>query len=141
MSENALEEGDKAGRVLASIKPIQEEFTRSEADMPELSGVEVSIDGDCNLRITNHASGEIETRVNLNQLDSNGFSLIPDNAPGEFPGVRVASIGQEAIVEVYRNGELITRDNELVIKLVDRTAVERITPVLLQMMMICKGTI
>ncbi|MCB0704658.1 MAG: hypothetical protein KDC34_05085 [Saprospiraceae bacterium] len=141
LREAALDEGDTVGRIMSSIKPIQEEFARSEPQMPELVDVEVSIDGNCNLKIVNHATGNIETRVNLKQLDSNGFSLIPDNDPGEFPGLQVSTIDQASVVEIYRNGELITRNNELVIKLVDRAAIERITPVLLQMMMICNGTI
>ncbi|MBR9921412.1 MAG: hypothetical protein GYB31_11285 [Bacteroidetes bacterium] len=141
LREKALDENDRSGRLKASLKPIQEAFSASEAAMPDLEGVEVSIDDDCILRIVNHANGNIETRVDLNHLDPKGFSLVPDATPDEFPGVRVQTLESAPLVEIYRNGELYTKDNEIVIKLKDRSAVERVTPVLLQTMMICRGDI
>jgi hypothetical protein len=137
----AIQEDDLSARLQASIRPIQQAFTESESAMPDLSEVTVEIDDNCILRIVNRANGLIETRVDLNKLNPQGFSLIRDEQEGEFPGVRIAAQNNEPVVEIYRNGELFTRDNELVIKLKDRSSIEAVTPVLLQTMLICSGEI
>ena len=141
LRDKAVSEDDLLGRLRSSLIPVQEEFARSENSMPQLSGVEVSVDENCQLTILNKAEGEIATKVNLGQLNTEGFSLIPDMTEDEFPGVRVSTLDEAAVVEIYRNGELLQKNNELVIHLVDRPAIERITPVILQMIMICQGKI
>ena len=139
LRSRALPEDDIAGRLQASIQPVIEAFAASEPNMPSLANVEVTLDENCLFRIINRAEGEVETRVDLRQLDPNGFSLIRDDQPGEFPGLRIATLDQEPLVEIYRNGELMTRNNELVIKLMDRKSIETITPVMLQTIHLCRG--
>ncbi|MCB0640469.1 MAG: hypothetical protein KDC44_02480, partial [Phaeodactylibacter sp.] len=79
------------------------------------------------------------TKVNLKDLDPEGFGLIPDFDADEFPGLRIRSINEAPVVEQYQEGKLVKKNNELVIYLATRESIERITPVMLQMLYLCQG--
>jgi hypothetical protein len=138
LRDNAIDENDWLGRLESSIQPIQEEFNASDAAMEEIKDVTVRVDGACNLVITNLAAGKVETRVNLHSLDRNNLKLIADNSPGEFPGIRVFTKGEQDLVETWVDGKLTGKSNELVIKMASRQSIERIAPVIIQTIYICQ---
>lgn len=138
LKAKAVDESDISGRLQATVTVLQEEYTRSEAVMKGLKKVKVEVNGDCVLSISNAANGEV-TRVSLKDLDRQGFSLIPDLNEGDFPGLRIQTIGLKEVVELYKGGDLALKKSELVIYLADRPAIERITPYMLQALNICQG--
>jgi hypothetical protein len=138
LKAQAVDESDILGRLQPTARVLQEEYTRSEAVMDGLKKVKVEIGGDCVLSISNAATGEL-TKVNLKDLDRQGFSLIPDLNEGDFPGLRIQTTGLKEVVELYKGGDLVLKKNELVILLADRPAIERITPYMLQALNICQG--
>lgn len=124
LKSRAVEEGDIYGRLQPTATVLQEEYARSEKSIPNLKNVQVSIDADCLLTIVNQANGGETRRINLRNLDPQGFSLIPDQNAGDFPGLRIRA----------REG---ASESELIIYMADRPAIERITPYLLQAVNIC----
>lgn len=138
LRDQSIDENDLLGRLESSIQPIQEEFNASDAAMSEIKDVTVRVDEACNLIITNYASGKVETKVNLHNLDRNNMKLIADNNPGEFPGIRVFTKGEQALVETYVDGKLTQTSNELIIKMGSRQSIERIAPVIIQTIYICQ---
>jgi hypothetical protein len=141
LKAEALDPNDLAGRLNKSIVPLQEEYDKSEPLMAEFADVKVSVDGGCTLTIENRADGIQQTKVDLSKLDVNGLSLIPDLQAGEFPGIRIKVLNDEPLVEIYQEGKLVTRNNELVIMMASRPSIERIAPVIVQMIHLCQGTI
>jgi hypothetical protein len=124
LKARAVEEGDIYGRLQPTATVLQEEYSRSEKALPNLKNVQVSIDADCILTIVNQSNGGETKRINLRNLDPQGFSLIPDQNAGDFPGLRIRA----------REG---ASESELIIYMADRPAIERITPYLLQAVNIC----
>jgi hypothetical protein len=124
LKARAVEEGDIYGRLQPTATVLQEEYTRSEKALPNLKNVQVSIDAGCILTIVNQANGGDTKRINLRNLNPRGFSLIPDQNAGDFPGLRIQA----------REG---ASEPELIIYMADRPAIERITPYLLQAVNIC----
>lgn len=139
LSARAVDENDISGRLKPTATVLMEEFTRSEKTMPGLKNVQVTIDADCVLTISNEASGKEVTRVNLQDLDPAGFSLIPDLNEGDFPGLRIQTKENKDLVAFSKDGELVRKKPELVIYMADRQAIERITPYMLQALNICQG--
>jgi hypothetical protein len=135
----ALEESDIAGRLQATVTVMQEAFSRSEAAMPALQNVRVSIDGDCLLTIGNYPEPGAETRVSLHDLDPDGFQLIPDQQEGEFPGLRIRTLDGRSVVEVKKKGGVLQQKSELEIFMADREAIGRVTPYMVQALNICRG--
>ena len=138
LRDQAIDENDLLGRLESSVQPIQEEFNVSDAAMEEIKDVTVRVDDACNLVITNFANGKVETKVSLHHLDRNNLKLIPDNNPGEFPGIRVFTKGEQELVETWTDGQLTSKSNELVIKMASRQSIERIAPVIIQTIYICQ---
>ena len=138
LRRQAVREDDKAGRIALSLKPIREEFAKSEQVMPELKDVKVEVGEDCILHLYNHAQGEEETRVDLLKLDLNGFNLIPDFTQEDRPGLRIRTINGEAAVEIYRDGQLVDSRESLEIYMAERKNIERIVPVMVQLLRICR---
>ena len=138
LKAKAVDENDIEARLAGSIEPLREEYTKSAKAMSTLKDVAVSIDADCNLLIENSAKGKGLTKVNLKQLDTEGFGLIPDLNPEEYPGLRIKSIDEAPVVEEYLDGQLVNKNNELIIHLATRESIERITPVMLQMLYLCQ---
>lgn len=138
LKAQAVDESDILGRLQPTVKVLQEEYTRSEPAMKDLDKVKVEIDGNCVLSIYNGKTREL-TRVNLKDLDRQGFSLIPDLNEGDFPGLRIHATGMKEAVELYKGRDLVLKKTELVIFLADRPAIERITPYMLQALNICQG--
>jgi len=141
LKEVAIDEDDMFGRISSGIYTVDAEFDKSENLMPDLGKVKVTIDENCLLVIKNERDGNIfETRVNLKDLDtkSGSIRLLPDREEGSFPGISFSTINQEAVVEVIKNGEVITKDNALEIHLATREGIEKIAPALLQTIRLCK---
>ena len=124
LKARAVEEGDIYGRLQPTATVLQEDYTRSGKAIPSLKNVQVSIDADCILMIIQQPNGGETRWINLRNLDSQGFSLIPDQDSGDFPGLRIQA--REGVSE-----------SELIIYMADRPAIERITPYLLQAVNIC----
>lgn len=138
---NAVDEDDIMGRMAFGIKTLQEEFDRSSANMRSLGKVTVSVDERANFVIKNEVNGEVkETRVNLRDLDTNqgAFRLIPDTQEGEAPGLLIQTIQNKQKVEHLVDGKVRQRNSEIQIFMMDRTAIERITPAILQTIRLAK---
>ncbi|MDF1867543.1 MAG: hypothetical protein P1U70_22185 [Saprospiraceae bacterium] len=141
LKQRAIPEEDIMGRILQGLEAIQLEYDRSSTIMADLGKITVDADFDCILTIKNEKEGSIyETKVDMNDLDTQqgGFRLIPDQAPGDFPGLRISTKNDAATVRILKDGQEMTRDNQLVIYMADRTAIEKITPALLQTIRICQ---
>ncbi len=138
LRQQAVREDDKAGRIAMSLKPLREEFAKSEKVMPDLKQVRLEVGEDCILHLYNEAHGKEEIRVDLLKLDLNGFSLIPDFTQEDWPGLRIRTVNGEAAVEVYRDGKLVESRESLEIYMAERKNIERITPVMVQLLRICR---
>ena len=139
LEAQAVDESDIQGRVQITVEVLREEYAKSDAAMEGLKKVEVEIDANCVLTISNKAYGNEITRVNLKDLDPDGFGLIPDLNEGDFPGLRIMTKGGSQAVEILKDGTVINKKAELVIYLANRPAIERITPYMLQALNICQG--
>ena len=139
LREQAVGEDDKLGRIEQALKPLREEYAKSEKVLSSLKDVKVEMGEDCVLHIYNHARGEEEVRVNVLKLDvDGGFSLIADMNPGDLPGLRIRTIGGESAVEFYRDGQLTGSQEALEIYMAERANIERITPALVQLLRVCR---
>jgi hypothetical protein len=139
LKEQAVSQGDFQGRLQTGINVLQQKYNDSEGQMPGIKSVEVTIDENCMLTISNQADGGSMVKVDLHKLDKDGFSLIPDRNEGEYPGLRIRTIGDEAAVAYYEGGQLKEMKDELVIFLADRDKVGQITPAILQTVNLCQG--
>lgn len=135
----AVDESDIEARIQRSLEPIREAYAASEPTMDDLKDVKINIIDDCLLQIENNARGQQVTQVAIADLDPNGFGLIPDQKDGEFPGLRIRTIDQKPAVKELLNGKEVNRNNELVIKLANRAQIEKIAPVMLQILYLCQG--
>ncbi len=141
LKDVAIDKDDIFGRISSGIYTLDGEFDKSENLMPELGKVKVTIDENCLLVIRNERDGNtFETRVNLTDLDTKpgAVRLIADVEEGSFPGISFSTINQEAVVEIWKNGKVITKDNALEIHLATRENIEKIAPALLQTIRLCK---
>lgn len=136
-----VDETDILGRMEFGMRTLQEEFDRSSADMPTIGNVKVSIDEEANLTIKNEVDGVVRmTKVNLKDLETaqGGFQLMPDEQEGEYPGLLIHTKQNARKVAYYVDGKLRQRSGELQLYLVDRAAIERITPAMLQTVIIAQ---
>lgn len=123
---------------------LRREYARAIGILPGLKGVEVLVDQACLLTIREEKTdGVWERRVHLKSLDTsnNGFRLLPDQNPGEFPGVAIRTLGDRALVEILHDGQPQPPESQLVIYLHDRAAIEAVVPALLQSIRLCKGSL
>jgi len=135
MKAKALKEEDTYGRVKQSLVTLQDAFTKSEGKIPNRGKVTVFLDNHLTMQIKNEYKGDVyETNVNLKDLnpENGGMKLMPDLAEGEYPGLLVFTIEGKGKVEQYKNGKLISEDNQLEIYMPDRASIERITPAIVQ---------
>ena len=72
--------------------------------------------------------------VNLKDLETaqGSFQLLPDEQEGEYPGLLIHTKQNAKKVAYYVDGKLRQRAGELQIYMIDRDAIGRITPALLQ---------
>ncbi len=135
MKAKALKEEDTYGRVKQSLVTLQDAFTKSEGKIPNRGKVTVFLDDHLTVQIKNEYKGDVyETNVNLKDLnpENGGMKLMPDLAEGENPGLLIFTIEGKGKVEKYKNGKLISEDNQLEIYMPDRESIERITPAIVQ---------
>ncbi len=140
----ALEEGDYLQRIKQSFLPLQEEYRKANGKVPGIGEVNIFVDKNYTLLIENKYKGSIyKTMVNLKNLNNaqGGMSLVPDNAPGEFPGLKVFVKDGKPGVEVWKDDLLQRELRQLEIYLADRPGIERVTPAILQGLNIANGTI
>lgn len=139
--KKAVDETDLMGRMAFGIKTIQEEYDRSSANMRSIGKVTVSVDERANFVIRNEVNGEVkETKVNLRDLDTNqgAFRLIPDAEEGDAPGLLIQTIQNKQKVEHSVDGKVRQRNSELQIFMMDRDAIGRVAPALLQTIRLAK---
>jgi hypothetical protein len=142
LKSQALKEEDTYGRVKQSLVTLQDAYTKSEGKMPNLGKVTVFLDDHLTMQIKNEYKGDVyETNVNLKNLnpENGGMKLIPDLAEGDYPGLLVFTLEGKGKVEQYKNGKLISEDNQLEIYMPDRASIERITPALVQAINVAHG--
>jgi hypothetical protein len=138
----ALKEEDTYGRVKQSLVTLQDAFTKSEGKMPNRGKVTVFLDEHLTMQIKNEYKGDVyETNVNLKNLnpENGGMKLVPDLSEGDFPGLLVFTLEGKGKVEQYKNGKLISEDNQLEIYMPDRASIERITPAIVQALNVAHG--
>lgn len=142
LRDTAIPEEDIIGRIDQGLATVQTEYDRSVGSMPDLGKVTIESDFDCVLTIRNEKDGTVyETKVDMNDLNTEqgGFRLIPDHAAGDFPGLRISTKNDAPKVVILKDGKEMTKDNQLVIYLADRPAIEKITPAILQTIRICQN--
>ena len=128
MKASALSEDDVFGRAENSLIALQTELTKAEGKVPGLGKVTVFLDENLNMLLKNETSKEtLETVVNLRHLNPDGLRLIPDNAPGEYPGLAIAVLDGMPGVTIRKGREVVSEERELVIFLPQRHNIEAIT--------------
>jgi len=135
LKAKALREEDTYGRVKQSLVTLQDAYTKSEGKIPNRGKVTVFLDEHLTMQIKNEYKGDVyETKVNLTDLnaENGGMKLLPGLAPGDFPGLLVFTLEGKGKVEQYKNGKLISEDNQLEIYMPGRASIERLTPALVQ---------
>lgn len=140
----ALEETNYVERVRQSFVPLQEEIRKAKGKVPGIGDVTVLVDEQFNLLIENRYEGSVvQTKVNLKHLNNSqgGMMLIPDKNPGEFPGLRILVKDGQPGVQILKDGKLEKEEKQLEIYLADRSAIERITPAVLQALNIANGNL
>ncbi len=142
LRQQAVPEDDLPARVAGRIAVVAEEIYRDAANGSPLWKNPTVVVEDCVLTITNEADGQPERIVvPLAKLDvRNGFRLIPDRGDNPYPGMAVATIDGEPVVEVTWNGRT-QRDNEFSIKLLTREQFERLVPALVHAVRLCDGSL
>lgn len=140
----AIPEDDIFGRIQNSLIPLQEAYRNAEGKVPGIGKVTLYVDEHMNFLMKNVVGNDVfEIRFNLKDLQGSGegMRLVPDTAPGEFPGLRIFTEGNKPLVKTYKNGELIDQSDHFEIFLPTRPDIERITPVMVQTIKIAKGEI
>lgn len=135
----ALDESDYLGRVRNSFVPVQEELTNAEGKIPSIGKVSLFVDDHYMLLIKNEKGRDVfETKVDLRNLNPNdgGMMLVPDQHPGEFPGIKIFALDGKPGVQYLKNGKLEKEERFLEIYLPQRGNIERIAPALSQALMI-----
>ncbi|RMD99829.1 MAG: hypothetical protein D6816_14430, partial [Bacteroidetes bacterium] len=116
LKRRALDPADTLARIEAGLDVLRREYARSIGVLPDLKGVEVRVSEDCLLTIREEKTdGVWERRIDLKSLDTSnsGFRLLPDQQPGEFPGVAIRTLGREPLVETLRDGKPQAAQSEL----------------------------
>ncbi len=140
----ALEETDYLQRVRQSFVPLQEEYRKANGKVPGIGEVTIFVDDNYTLLVENKFKGSTyQTKVNLKNLNNaqGGMALVPDNAPGEFPGLKVYVKDGKPGVELSKDGNVVREERQLEIFLADRPGIERVTPAILQALNIANGNI
>lgn len=142
LKARALKEEDTYGRVKQSLVTLQNAYTQSEGKMPNRGKVTVFLDEHLTMLIKNEYKGDVfETKVNLKNLnpENGGMKLMPDLVEGEYPGLLIFTLEGKGKVEKYKNGKLISEDNQLEIYMPGRSSIEKITPALVQALNVAHG--
>lgn len=140
----ALEESDYLERVKQSFVPLQQEYRKATGKVPGIGEVNIFVDEKYTLVIDNKYKGsDYQTKVNLKNLNNaqGGMSLIPDNNPGEFPGLKIFVKDGKPGVEIWKDNALQREERQLEIHLADRAGIERVTPAILQALNIASGNL
>lgn len=144
LQASALEESDYLERIKQSFIPLQQEYRKATGKVPGIGDVNIFVDQNYTLIIDNKFKGsDYQTKVNLKNLNNaqGGMSLIPDNAPGEFPGLKVFVKDGKPGVEIWKDNALQRELRQLEIYLADRPGIERVTPAILQALNIANGNL
>ncbi|HFA47695.1 MAG TPA: hypothetical protein ENJ95_01610 [Bacteroidetes bacterium] len=142
LKEKALDENDTYGRVRQSLGVLQKEFNQAQQKAKKTGKMSVIVDEDFNLIIRNENKENVgESRVNLKDLNAanGGMRLLPDDAPGDYPGFSISVIEGRPGVEIYSNGEKVGELRELQIFLAGRESVERVVPAFVQALNVVHG--
>lgn len=140
----ALEESDYLERIKQSFLPLQQEYRKATGKVPGIGDVNIFVDEKFTLLIENKYKGSsYQTKVNLKNLNNEqgGMSLVPDNKPGEFPGLKVFVKDGKPGVEIWKDDVLQRELRQLEIYLADRAGIERVTPTILQALNIANGNL
>ncbi|MBI1225524.1 MAG: hypothetical protein GC192_09845 [Bacteroidetes bacterium] len=140
----ALEETDYLQRIKQSFVPLEQEYQKANGVVPGVGEVHVFVDKNYVLLIENTYKGSVyQSKVNLKNLNNaqGGMSLMPDNAPGEFPGLKIYVKDGKPGVEMLKDGKLVKEARELDIYLADRAGIERVTPAILQGLNVASGNL
>ncbi len=144
LKANAVDEGNHLARVQATVKKVQKEYDDTRGQMPGRGRVTVSIDDNYNLIIQNDVEGDVlKTQVNLKNLnpDNGGMMLLPDNKPGDFPGIRLLVMEGKPGVSFLKNGELQKEERYLDIYMPKRTNIENLAPAMSSILNVVHGKV
>ena len=123
LKAQAIAEEDRFARVNYSLGIVQKEYQLCNFKVKGQGKMTVFLDEHFTMLIRNEIDDDvIDTKVNLKHLDheQGALSLIADNAPGEFPGLRIKVMEGKPGVEITKNGELIAEERELKIYMAER---------------------
>ena len=134
MEKPMLEEGDYFGMAKSALMTLQQEYNKCEGKAG-LGKVTVFLDQNFNLLIKNEVGGDvIETKVNLKDLnpENGGFKLLPDDAPGQFPGIQLIALNGDKDIEISKNGKVVSNEYHLDIRMAERKNIQTIAPAMVQ---------
>ena len=138
----ALPEEDINGRLNVGMSKLVDALKAAEGVVPDVKDTDLKIDENC-LAVykTTKSDGVWEYHIDFNKMETanGGFQLIPDHSAGEFPGLIMRTQNGAPIIKVFRDGKAMQNDNEWIIYLADRPAVEKVVPAILQSMNICQS--
>lgn len=144
LKATAIDESNYMERVRSSFIPLQEEYRKANGKVPGIGEVNVFVDDNFVLLIENtHGGHTYQTKVNLKNLngEQGGLMLIPDRNPGEFPGLKILVLDGRNGVEIIKDDKLVREARQLEIFLADRTAIERVTPAIVQALNVVNGKV
>jgi hypothetical protein len=142
LKARAMDEGDYIGRASSALRLLQLEYKKCEGKVTGFENVTILLDNLFNMTIKNEFQNVVtETIVNLKNLDysDKGMTLIPDTGKGTFPGIKVCTNDGKDHVRILKNGSLIKEQQCLEIYMVERGNIERLTPALIQALMVAQG--
>lgn len=142
LKARAIDESDHLGRVRATLAKVQKEYDQTKGQLPGRGNVTTSIDDQFTLSIRNELGGDVlETKVGLKNLnpENGGMMLLPDNQPGERPGLRILVLEGKPGVSFFKNGKLEKEERHLDIYMPQRHHIENLAPVLSSILNVAHG--
>lgn len=137
-----LQADDYYGRATRGMEKLMVHYRKAGEMIDGFDNPEYTMDQDCNVVFTYDENGvTYEKRFNLADLEHrNGkMSLEADNGDDiKFPGFRIGTADGSSSVGIYKDGKLMTSDNEWYIVLADRKAVEASAPNMVNIINVCQ---
>ena len=140
-----VDENDIAGRLLFGIRTLEQEFDRSSADMADIGKVRLKIEqnGMSNMINTLSDGTVYETKFDIKSLNigNDGMRLVAESSDQPYPGVQIYTERRVQSVEYYKDGKLLKKSPSLDIFMVDREAIQKIVPAMVQTIRIAKDNL
>lgn len=131
------DESDLAGRLQSSVDKLAVEYQAAAKVIPELDAPSFQIVDKTKLVFSYKENGvAYERHTDLNDLATNSDNLSvigEDGSTIKFPSLVIRTRTGEALIKTYKNGQEVAKDNEFVVTLADRKSIEKVAPLMVQM--------